>query len=159
MGYTTTFNGSVSITPPLNEEEIEFLDKFNRSRRMNRKNGPYFVDGNGDFGEDHDSDIIDFNGPPPGQPGLWCQWITNHDGTGLEWDEGEKFYNAAEWMQYIITHFLAPNAVAKSELPFLQANHTVNGEIDAEGESQGDMWKLVVTDNVVTVKQGRIVFD
>ena len=159
MGYHTEFSGSVNVTPPLNEAEIAFLRKFNETRRMNRTKGPYYVGGTGDLGQDHESDVTNFNSPPPGQPGLLCHWIPNKDGTEIEWDGGEKFYSADIWMQYIISHFLAPAAVAKSELPFLQANHTVNGEIDAEGEESGDVWKLVVKDNKVAVKRGRIVYD
>lgn len=45
MGYTTTFEGSVSVVPPLNDQEIEFLNKFAETRRMRRNSGPYFVDG------------------------------------------------------------------------------------------------------------------
>ena len=36
MGYTTEFEGSVSISPPLNAHEISYLRKFAASRRMDR---------------------------------------------------------------------------------------------------------------------------
>ena len=68
MGYTTEFEGSVSISPPLNAHEIAYLRKFAASRRMDRAHGPYFVDGSGPFGQGHDDDIRDFNKPPAGQP-------------------------------------------------------------------------------------------
>ena len=42
------------------------------------------------------------------QPGLWCQWVPSSDGTEIAWDEGEKFYNYEEWMQYLLDHFLTP---------------------------------------------------
>lgn len=150
MGYTTEFAGNVTIEPPLNAEEIGYLKKFNETRRMDRGNGPYYVDGTGDFGQGHDSDIRDFNRPPAGQPGLWCHWTPTDDGTAIEWDGGEKFYYSVEWMQYLIEHFLAPGAKAASTLPFLQANHTVSGTIKAQGEEMSDRWKLVVAGNVVT---------
>lgn len=153
MGYTTKFQGQINIDPPLNEQEIEFLNKFNNTRRMNRTKGPYYVDGKGLCGQDREGDIIDYNEPPKGQPGLWCQWIPNEDGTALVWDEDEKFYCSVEWMEYIIQHFLASNAKAKKELDFLQANHTLNGVIKAQGEDFNDRWKLIVTDNVVTTEQ------
>jgi hypothetical protein len=159
MGYTTEFSGSVSINPPLNEAEIAFLNKFAEVRHMDRIKGPYFVDGSDSFGQGHDGDIRDYNRPGIGQPGLWCQWIPTEDGTEIEWDGGEKFYEATAWMEYIIDHFLSPTAVAKDKLPFLQANHTVNGEIDADGEDSGDVWKLVVKNNKVTEKRGRVVYD
>lgn len=157
MGYTTEFSGSINVDPPLNEAEIDYLKRFAESRRMKRKNGPYYI-GTGSSGQDQEPDIEDYNRPPDGQPGLWCQWVPNDNGTEIEWDGGEKFYNSPEWMQYIIDHFLAPGAKAKSELPFLQANHVLNGEIEAQGEESDDRWLLVVKDNKVTTKAGRIVY-
>lgn len=159
MGYTTEFSGSISIEPPLNAAEIAFLKKFNATRRMDRGNGPYFVDGTGDFGQGHDNDIRDFNSPPKGQPGLWCQWIPSEDGTEIAWDEGEKFYNAVDWMIYIIDHFLKPGALAANELPFLQANHACNGDIRAQGEDSEDRWLLRVRNNVVTEHQGTVIYE
>jgi hypothetical protein len=149
MGYTTEFSGHVTIDPPLNLEEINYLLRFADTRRMERENGPYYVDGGGFKGQADESDVIDFNKPQEGQPGLWCQWVPNDEGTEIEWDGGEKFYYAAEWMKYLIDHFLKPGALAASQLPFLQANHTVNGVIEAQGEDGSDRWDLVVEDNVV----------
>jgi hypothetical protein len=37
-------------------------------------------------------------------------------------------------------------------------NHTVNGEIDANGEDPDDIWRLVVRDNVVSIQHGQITF-
>jgi hypothetical protein len=158
MGYTTEFEGKVDIVPPLNEAEIAYLNKFSDTRRMDRTKGPYYVDGTGLCGQGRDNDIIDFNNPPPGQPGLWCQWVPTDDGTAIEWNGSEKFYCADAWMRYIIDHFLSPTAVAKNTLDFLQANHVVNGEIEASGEDSDDHWKLIVKNNKVLVKQGRIVY-
>lgn len=76
--------------------------------------------------------------------------MPTEDGAALEWDEGEKFYDSQEWMAYLIDHFLKPGALASSAIPFLQANHVLNGTIKAQGEDMGDRWKLVVTNNVVT---------
>lgn len=151
MGYTTYFEGAVTVTPPLNAEEIAFLTKFNQTRRMHCQQGPYFVDRGGFMGQGSEG-VIDYNLPPEGQPGLWCQWRPTEDGTAIEWDGGEKFYDSPEWMKYIIEHFLAPGALAKSELPFLQANHVVNGTIEAQGEESDDRWDLVVQDNRVFVR-------
>ncbi len=158
MGYTTDFEGSVTVSPPLSAEEIEFLNKFSETRRMNRKKGPYFVDGTGDFGQGRDSDIIDFNSPDPSQPGLWCQWIASDDGSEIFWNDAEKFYCALEWMEYIINHFVGPTPIAQAELPFLKG-HTVKGTISADGEDSGDFWKLEVDGNVVSRVEGRVSFE
>lgn len=153
MGYTTKFHGTVDVMPPLNQQEIEYLTKFADTRRMNRTKGPYYVEG-GDFrGQAHDVDIITYNQPPKCQPGLWCQWIPTSDGTKIVWDENEKFYRSAEWMQYLIDHFIGSDPIAKhvdENLSFLQS-HVVHGIIEAQGEDQEDHWFLVVENNVVRV--------
>lgn len=152
MGYTTDFEGRVEIEPALNAEEITYLNKFSDSRRMDRENGPYFVDGNGFAGQDHGPDeIYDHNKPHSSQPGLWCQWVPTDDGTALVWNGAEKFYEAAAWMQYLVDHFIGSSPVAKAELSFLQG-HVCNGTISAQGEEPGDAWLLEVRDNQVFVQ-------
>src|SRR5690349_23867728 len=85
MGYTTYFNGSIDIVPPLNEDEISFLKDFATTRRMHRANGPLFVKGEGHYGQGHGPDeIYDSNRPDPDQPGLWCQWVPSEDGTYID---------------------------------------------------------------------------
>jgi hypothetical protein len=147
MGYTTEFSGQVAIEPPLSSEEIEFLTKFAKTRRMDRKNGPYFVDGTGFHGQGKDADIIDRNVPPEGQPGLWCKWVPTEDGKFIEWDGGDYFYASEQWMRYLVEHFLKPGHIA--DLPFL-GEHTLNGSILAQGEDMRDRWKLHVVNNEVS---------
>jgi hypothetical protein len=159
MGYTTDFLGEVTISPPLNAKEVEFINKFGESRRMNRKQGPYFI---GADGEDYGGPgVINHNEPPPCQPGLWCNWEADEGGGEIRWNGAEKFYKSHEWMIYIIHHFLMPGAFAKSADPkmkFLQANHVVNGTINAQGEDDDDSWRLVVRDNIVSTERGVIVY-
>lgn len=158
IGYTTDFYGSVQIVPPLNDHEIGFLEDFRSSRRMNRTKGPLFVKGDGGFGQGHDEDILDYNSPHPDQPGLWCQWFSE-GGADIEWDGGEKFYNAAEWMEYLVTNLFAPSArgyiadhIDEDErLRYFTCDHVINGEIEAQGEDHGDRWTLVVRNNQVRV--------
>ncbi len=160
MGYTTEFEGVVTIDPPLNEKEVEYLNKFSETRRMVRRNGPYYIGGKGDFGQAREEDVIDYNKPPDGQPGLWCQWVASNDGTTIEWDFGEKFYHAAAWMEYIIEHFFGSDPIAKQDnehFDFLQG-HTINGTIEAIGEERDDLWKIVVTDNKVEVLKGTVTY-
>jgi hypothetical protein len=156
----------VTYTPDRDED----LRKFAGSRRMSRANGPYFVDGNeDDLGQamtswrtlriatglhtvDEPDEVYDHNRPPEGQPGLWCQWVPTDDGTVIKWDQDEKFYSSAEWMTYLIAHFIGSNPIAKrldSEgFAFLQG-HVCNGEIYADGEDSDDNWRLRVVDNEV----------
>ena len=160
MGYTTDFYGSVSVTPPLNQAEIDYLNLFASTRRMHRKEGPYYAVDDGDLGQRETSGVINFNEPAQGQPGLWCQWVPTEDGTAIEWDGGEKFYDAEVWMQYLIDHFLRPAARAKGQPGFedFTFDHVVSGTIEAQGEDPGDQWQLVVTNNAVTTKVGTAVY-
>ena len=159
MGYTTGFAGRVEIVPPLNAEEVAYLNKFSETRRMARSKGPYFVDGTGEFGQGRDSDIEDHNHPPQGQPGLWCKWVPTDDGMYIKWSGAEKFYDSAEWMKYLIEHFIKPGALAIGKVPAIKGGHIVNGTIDAQGEDSSDVWKLIVKDNAVFVKRGCVVFE
>jgi hypothetical protein len=134
--------------------------------------GEYFAyDGDKHSGQTHDKSIIDYNTPPGQvpygckefndtyaenirreeegtcQPGLWCQWIISEDGTELMWDEGEKFYNYAEWLKYLIDHFFSKWSIL------------LNGEIYWDGEDSDDLGKIVVTNNEVVVKVGHITYE
>jgi len=147
MGYTTEFEGAFTVSPPLSAEEVDFLFKFSQTRRMDREQGPYYVDDPHWLG----GEGVYVNRPPAGQPGLWCQWEPSDDGTEIQWDGSEKAYDMVEWIIYLIDHFLRPGCLAASELPFLQANHLVNGVVDAHGEDPTDHWRIKIKDNVVTV--------
>jgi hypothetical protein len=158
MGYTTDFHGEFFLNKPLSKAHREYLDAFASTRRMRRKNeivekmddpkrkavglnvgvsGGYFVGGPGHYGQDRDDSIIDYNQPPIGQPGLWCQWIANSDGTAIVWDGGEKFYNYIEWIEYLIKHFLAP------------WGYVLNGAVEWRGEDWNDTGTIVIQDNQV----------
>lgn len=162
MGYTTYFSGSVVIEPPLNAHEVDYLVNFMTSRRVKRISGPYTVESQPYRHEPEDPDVIDYNYPPDGQPGLWCNWEPSPDGRKIEWSEAEKFYNAAEWMAYLIDHFLKPGAEAsKTQSPLFEHftfDHVVNGMIEAQGEDPDDRWSLIVEDNEVFRAEGSVVF-
>ena len=96
--------------------------------------GCYFVGGTGWAGQDRDDSVTGPNDPPAGQPGLWCQWVISGDGTGLEWDYGEKFYEFERWLEYIQVHFLTP------------WGSKLNGKIDWQGEEWDDVGILYASD-------------
>lgn len=160
MGYTTDFTGSVAVEPALNPEEVSYLKDFAGSRRMTRTRGPLYAHPGADFGQSETADVI-VDAPDAGQPGLWCQWVPTDDGTEIEWDGNEKFYESPEWMKWLIQNLLAPSArefvtFHLSEDPRLAAftfDHVVNGVIEAQGESPDDRWNLLVVDNVVAVSE------
>ncbi len=151
MGHTTEFTGYVSVSPPLDADEIAYLTRFSETRRMERRHGPYHVLGTGWCDGGDDSDVLDENRPPEGQPGLWCQWAPTDDGAGIAWNGNEKFRHPVEWMQYLIDNFLAAGAAAKTQTHdglgrFTFADHAVEGTIAAQGERPSDRWALVVRD-------------
>ncbi len=149
MGYSTDFSGAFEISPPLSLADHTFLTKLSETRRMKRNVGPeygiegeFYVEGK-DWGDDN---IIDGNSPPKTQPGLWNQWIPNEDGTALEWDGNEKFYAYVEWVKYLLENILIPRG------------YKLNGEVEWQGEERDDIGKIIIVDNIVTVKEGKVVF-
>jgi len=146
MGYTTDFGGRFELDKPLAPKIKKFLTLLNETRRMKRNvdeafgiDGEFFVFGTGSYGQDQDNTIVDYNQQPSTQPSLWCQWVPNEDGTAIEWDGGEKFYAYSEWLFYLINKVLAPNG------------YTLNGTVVWQGEETGDVGKIHVVNNVVTV--------
>jgi hypothetical protein len=130
MGYSYEFEGRFRVQPALTAAHREYLRRFADIRRVKRNrtllrsipdplreavglpigpDGCYFV---GEeltaHAEVHRPSILDVNRPPADQPGLWCQWIPSEDGLNIEWDDGEKFYNFPQWLEYLIQHFLRP---------------------------------------------------
>lgn len=167
MGYTTDFTGTVTVEPPLNAAEADYLKRFANSRRFTRTDGPYALHEDGFRGPR----IIDYNRPPVGQHSLWCDWAPTGDGTGIEWNGAEKFHSADDWMQYLIDTFLKPGAALQAELadPIpgraydaafgrFTFDHVVNGTIEAQGEDRDDTWRLVVRDNRVSRVEAQTVW-
>jgi len=169
MGYDTDFFGEFTLDKPLSDAHAAYLRAFGDSRRMKRNmvalvnvadpireaaglpigvEGEYFI-GEKEFCrfDNTDVSIIDPNRPPSTQHGLYCQWIPNEDGTEIEWDQSEKFYNYIEWIEYIIDNFLKP------------WGYVLNGEVTWEGSESGDLGKIVVDDNTVVVLQGTIHYE
>jgi hypothetical protein len=147
MGYTTDFSGRFQLDKPLQPKIKQFLQKLGETRRMKRNveeafgiEGEFYVFGTGEYGQGQEDNIIEFNQEPSTQPSLWCQWIPSEDGTAIEWDGNEKFYGYNDWLFYIINKILAPNG------------YTLNGVVTWQGEETGDVGKIVVVDNVITIR-------
>ena len=167
MGYTTDFEGKFNISPAMKDEHAEFINKFSETRRMARNalaagklpdplrevtglpvgiQGGYYVGDPSFAGQSKTPDILDYNQPPEGQPGLWCQWVVTEYGEQLEWNGAEKFYYYTEWLEYLIKHFFAP------------WGYTLNGEVTWQGEDRSDMGKLTVKDNKVKALEGVVTY-
>ena len=113
MGYTTEFKGQLVLSKPLTSEQKSQLEQFAEERH-----GGYTQ-------------------PHPDMPGLWCQWVPTEDGTGLEWDGGEKFYSYVEWLEYLIKHFIEPWGLV------------LNGEVEWRGVEWNDTGTIYAIDNKV----------
>lgn len=167
MGYTTDFTGSFSLNKPLSAEHNHYLTLFGQTRRMKRNQsrasklpdlvrngaklpigneGAYFVGGAGDYGQDADDSVVDFNTPPLGQPSLWNQWVPSEDGKSIMWNGGEKFYEYTHWIVYITEHFLKP------------WGYVLNGDVEWIGEDSDDRGMLSIKDNVLKIKRATIVW-
>lgn len=167
MGYTTDFEGSWKLNKPLTDAHKAYLNKFSETRRQRRNSnltarrddpirlavnlpvgeeGCYFVGETGFCGQDHGPDVTDGNSPPSGQPGLWCKWIPTFDGLAIEWSGAEKFYDYVEWIEYLIAHFLKP------------WGYKLSGTVEWHGEEHSDIGKIVIRNNKVSVKRGRITY-
>lgn len=176
MGYTTDFTGRFDLDRPLSPEHAAYLDKFSDTRRMQRDakrterrddpvraavglpvgvEGGYFIGAVGFAGQEEvglfkrvpeANDIIEYNNPPKGQPGLWCQWVPTEDGRGIEWNGAEKFYAYVEWLRYLVEHFLTP------------WGYRLSGTVEWQGEESSDFGRIVVKDSVVTTAKGRRSF-
>jgi hypothetical protein len=160
MGYTTDFQGSFTFDREVSEEHVNYINAFSETRRMQRAfllaatlpdpkriaallpigpDGGYFVGGAGAYGQDYDPSVLEYNTPPQGQPGLWCQWVIEEN--ELQWNGGEKFYHYDEWLEYLIEHFFKP------------WGYVLNGKVAWQGEDINDRGTLILKDNVLTVKQ------
>lgn len=135
MGYSTSFTGHVTVTPPLNGPEMDYLRRF--------------------ANKDHRKDS--------GMPGYHCDWVPTDDGLGIQWSGMEKFYDSVEWMQYLIDTFLKPGSTLSTELlapvevrtydpafGYFTFDHVVSGRIEAQGDDADDRWTLAVVDNVAS---------
>jgi|GEM_PF-5528275 len=108
------------------KRNIEDINKFcndnkNKPKILNKHTffgnsgilGEFFVDKEGYFfnrenlpaTETSNIGCEDYNTPPDGVPGLWCDWKIN--GNQLVWDGAEKFYEYEDWFMFLSKNFFA----------------------------------------------------
>lgn len=174
MGINTIFEGEFTLDRLLAPHHYHYLRQFNISRRMKRS--IFLLHGQPDpmreavglpLGPEgaycvyfrpwgfHEvtyradpafRDVLDFNEPPQGQPGLWCGWQPNLAGSAIVWDQREKFYHYVEWLRYLIQHFLAP------------WGYRLNGKVKWDSEDPyTPRGEIIVADNMIKVNDlGRL---
>lgn len=97
----------------------------------------------------HREELVEFSTDrhdDDGSPGIWCDWGPNDNGTAVGWNGAEKTYNSPEWLQFLIRRFLAPKG------------YVLNGEVTWQGEEQGDIGKICIAKNVLTLQHGSISY-
>jgi len=167
MGYSTDFHGRFKLDRPLDDETYNLLVGLNRTRRIKRdigklaerlgitpeealrrygEEGEFFIKEKNFVEQLRDPDVVDYNEPPGSQPGFYCHWVPTEDRLYIEWDGGEKFYFADDWIVYLIDRILAPRG------------YKLNGFVRAFGEDPDDIWAIQVRDNKVKVMSGIIVY-
>lgn len=157
MGYNTFFEGQISVQPPLNEHEISFLRDYQNNTRHTDPDAGVLVINDGLRG----------NTPQHGRPSIWLHWLPTDDGEALEWDGGEKTYDHAEWLTWLIDHLLGPASrqfVAAhlsddERLQHFTHDHVLNGFVTAYGEGSGDIWAIRASNNIVQSQPATISFE
>jgi hypothetical protein len=82
MGYTTTFEGKMTLAPALTAAQTQEIEDFCEAR--------------------HGGNLDVYNGYPT----FWCNWQTN--GKKLYWSGAEKSYDMEKWLQILIDRFFKP---------------------------------------------------
>lgn len=168
MGYTTDFEGAFELDRPLTPKHKEYLERFSETRRMTRDSNTakklpdpireavglpigvdagFFIGGTGEMGQGDDPSVLSHNDPPKNQPSLWCLWAPSDDGKALVWNGSEKFYHYKSWIVYLIENFLKP------------WGYIVNGTVTWQGEESSDKGIMIVVNNVLQSKLGRVVYE
>ncbi len=115
MGYTTQFDGQLNFIKPLTaEEELELGNILQEDAR------------------EHPEWKL-----PEGCTYLsYIQFEITKDKTGIEWDQGEKFYSAEDAATLVIQ-------VMQQKFP----KFGLKGSLFAQGEEAGDIWILNIENN------------
>lgn len=147
MGTTTFFKGDFKLNKKLDASTQAFINKLARSERLARHINPYkyglqgeFYVANEVFSEYVGEGEVIGQHPPATQAGLWCQWVVNEEGTAIQWDNGEKFYNSAYWISYILHRILIPRG------------YTLEGIVNAE--SPDERYHIIIAGGKIKVEQG-----
>jgi hypothetical protein len=113
MGYTTEFDGALKFKHPLSVEQDSLLRTI--------------LTGDMELAGDHPEWI-----KPKGYNG-YVQLVITKDGSGIEWDGNEKFYDAVDAVNTVIM-------TMQAKFP----EFGLTGELTAQGEDIKDRWLLAI---------------
>ena len=119
MSYSTTFFGRFMLAPPLSSEHYAILKDLADEEHTPGEDGKPL--------REDDS----------GYPCRYCQWRPSEDGSGIEWDLGEKFYCWLEWLTYIVQRYLKT------------WGYQLNGKVHWRGTEPEDSGVIYVMDNQI----------
>lgn len=109
MGYTTEFSGELKFNRELKASEILLIQSM---AQENPDDHPEWVRTEGDQYS-------------------YIKWELTNNLNALQWDGGEKFYNAVEALNMLIKTLWV-------ESPDLR----LSGVLNAQGEEIGDLWQI-----------------
>lgn len=165
MGFSTAYLGRLTISPPLNDAEVDWLRAFAAIDRRHYHH-PYDVamnprvvqqdEANRARGGRDAPDPFATLTPRDGSPYPHLDWGPCMDGCCLEWTRQEKSRMAPEWIEYLIDHFLRPGANAQSsdrpEFEHFTFDHQLNGTLAGERDDSRELFLIVVRDNALRVE-------
>lgn len=104
MGYTTKFSGRFYINSILSPEKVNSAaeEAIRWLHETRHEDGP----------------------------SLYCQWELSDDGRGIEWDEGEKFYEYMAWLEIVAQRLRIEG-------------YTLHGQVLYRGENFKDVGVIV----------------
>lgn len=158
MGYKIYFDGAIGLVPTLSIAHRNYLREFSDTYR---KTLPRCDERLPDtlrnavglpFGEDGEYCCLrtshGWAPPPASQPSNHCVWAPGSEGSTLvSADDPEYSAYAAEWMEYVMEHFITPWGYAG------------NGSVKWQGDDAYDKGVIIVKDNIVSVILGDVVAD
>ncbi len=154
--YKTKFVGHFVLDKALQPAHAAYLHAFSKARHMRWNmeriaaipdpireavdlplgdNGAYFVAAGDDASADSLADQP--YAETQGLPNLYCDWQPTADAYGIEWNRQTNTYFYADWLEYLIVHFLK------------RWGYVLNGEVCWQGDDPADSGVLKVTDNLV----------
>ncbi len=165
-----TITGTMTVTPPLtNAEEKVFLMKFSTIEHHEVINEYDITDNRCVVSTCNwipslssksylTDDVRGYTSEVTSKPEDICFAITD-DIVNVHVETEVK------WLEYIIEHFIGDNPKAKNKIhddarvnaTLFDINRKCNGEFLIRS-SDGD-WRILITDNVVTLQQGKVIFN
>lgn len=157
MSYTYDLFGKLSVSPPLNADQVAYIQEFSESYRHKFApkwqswpnplrdavglpvgiDGEYISSAMGTGVEFLENCMEVDTNTPNNQPSFQCCWTTNAKGTALQWNKLRRTFEPVQWLEYMMEHFFKPWGV------------TLNGKVECHGEDFDDRTLIVVNNNTV----------